>query len=76
MTDLPDEQPVAATSSSTRAQRLDALDSLLGGGVSTAVFGGQTILFGTGASEEIGLSARLPCSEHPGEAPARRIRPL
>jgi alcohol dehydrogenase class IV len=50
VTDLPDEQPVAATSSSTRAQRLDALDSLLGGGVSTAVFGGQTILFGAGAS--------------------------
>jgi alcohol dehydrogenase class IV len=41
---------MAATSSGKRVQRPDALDSLLGGGASTAVLADQTILFGTGAS--------------------------
>jgi alcohol dehydrogenase class IV len=48
--DLLNEPSLAGRPSATRVQRLDALGSRPDGGVSTAVLGGQTFLFGTGAS--------------------------
>jgi alcohol dehydrogenase class IV len=48
--DLSNDSSLAGPPSTRRVQRLDALDSLAGGRVSTAVLGGQTLLFGIGAS--------------------------